>query len=200
LSISAENLVDTTIVATHNARGRGGRAMAKRRGDHDGGPGGLAGELKKRRPFESPEQEAALNLMRTADWLALAFGRLFRAHGLSAPQYNVLRILRGEGAPLPSLEIAARMVTGVPDITRLIDRLEGAGLVARRRCEEDRRVVYVALTDAGTAALAALDEPVLALHRTLLGHLGRDDLQALSRLLESARQGGRDDDRPAAQS
>jgi DNA-binding MarR family transcriptional regulator len=180
------NLVDTTIGGTHNAR-REGDAMAKRGG---GEPGGLAGEIKKRRPFAHPEQEAALNLMRTADWLGLAFGRLFRQHGLSAPQYNVLRILRGEGAPLPSLEIAARMVTGVPDITRLIDRLEGAGLVARRRCDEDRRVVYVALTDAGVAALATLDGPVLELHRTLLGHLRREDLEALSRLLVLARQGG----------
>jgi MarR family transcriptional regulator, 2-MHQ and catechol-resistance regulon repressor len=162
--------------------------MARRRVRGEG-PGGLAAELKKRRPFEHPEQEAALNLMRTADWLGLEFGRLFRQHGLSAPQYNVLRILRGEGAPLPSLEIAARMVTGVPDITRLIDRLEGAGLVARKRCEEDRRVVYVALTDAGAAALEGLDGPVLDLHRRLLGHLGREDLATLSRLLVEARRG-----------
>lgn len=165
--------------------------MAKRRREGEG-PGGLAGELKKRRPFQHPEQEAALNLMRTADWLGLEFGRLFRQHGLSAPQYNVLRILRGEAAPLPSLEIAARMVTGVPDITRLIDRLEGAGLVARRRCEEDRRVVFVALTDTGVAAVAKLDEPVLALHRKLLGHLGRADLETLSRLLVAARRGAQE--------
>ena len=165
--------------------------MGKRRQEGEA-PGGLAGELKKRRPFEHPEQEAALNLMRTADWLGLEFGRLFRQHGLSGPQYNVLRILRGEAAPLPSLEIAARMVTGVPDITRLIDRLEGAGLVARRRCEEDRRVVFVALTDAGSAAVAGLDEPVLDLHRRLLGHLGRDELETLNRLLVATRHGGRE--------
>lgn len=151
--------------------------------------GGLAAELKKRRPFEHPEQEAALNLMRTADWLSLAFGRLFRQHGLSAPQYNVLRILRGEGQPLPSLEIASRMVTGVPDITRLIDRLEGAGLVSRRRCEADRRVVYVALTEAGADSVASLDKPVLALHQQLLGHLDRESLATLNRLLVEARRG-----------
>lgn len=151
--------------------------------------GGLAAEVKKRRPFEHPEQEAALNLMRTADWLSLEFGRLFRQHGLSAPQYNILRILRGEGQPLPSLEIGSRMVTGVPDVTRLIDRLESAGLVARRRCESDRRVVYIALTEAGAATTAALDKPVLQLHRQLLGHLDRESLATLNRLLVEARRG-----------
>ncbi len=153
---------------------------------------GLASELKKRRPFEHPEQEAALNLMRTADWLSLEFGRLFRQHGLSAPQYNILRILRGESRALPSLEIGSRMVTGVPDVTRLIDRLEGAGLVARRRCEEDRRVVYVELTASGAAMVASLDGPVLELHKRLLGHLDRESLAALSRLLVEARRGSRE--------
>src|SRR6516164_3994660 len=107
----------------------------------------LQHELKKKRPFESPEQEATLELLRTSDQLQIRFARLFREHGLTPSQYNVLRILRGEGGPLPMLEIASRTITVAPGITGLIDRLEQAGLVNRVRCDTDRRVIYVALTD-----------------------------------------------------
>ena len=104
-------------------------------------PGGqLHSELRKRGPFDSIEQEAILNLIRTSDQFQNRFGRLFRKFGLTASQYNILRILRGEGKPLPSLEIADRMIQVVPAITGLIDRLEKSGMVQRRRCEEDRRV------------------------------------------------------------
>src|SRR5260370_8059030 len=84
----------------------------------------LQPELKKQRPFESPEREAALSVLRTSDQLSIRFARLFREHGLTPSQYNVLRILRGEGAPLPILEVASRTITVVPGITGLIDRLE----------------------------------------------------------------------------
>src|SRR5271165_5520886 len=125
----------------------------------------LQHELKKKRPFESPQQEAALSILRTSDQLQIRFARLFREYGLTPSQYNVLRILRGEGKPLPILEIAERTVTVVPGITGLIDRLEQAGFAERHRCEKDRRVIYVALTDHGIKALADLDEPLIALHR-----------------------------------
>jgi DNA-binding MarR family transcriptional regulator len=147
----------------------------------------LQHELKKKRPFESPEQEAALSVLRTGDQLQICFARLLREHGLTPSQYNVLRILRGEGQPLPILEVASRTITVVPGITGLIDRLERAGFVSRVRCEEDRRVIYVALSDRGTEALAALDEPMSALHHRLLGHLSRAELAELIRLLEKAR-------------
>src|SRR5437762_10823281 len=119
----------------------------------------LQHELKKKRPFESPQEEALLSVVRTSDQLQIRSARLLREHGLTPSQYNVLRILRGEGKPLPILEIAARTITVVPGITGLIDRLEQAGFVNRVRCETDRRVFYVALADKGTAALAALDGP-----------------------------------------
>jgi DNA-binding MarR family transcriptional regulator len=147
----------------------------------------LQHELKKRRPFESPEQEAAVSILRTSDQLQIRFARLFREYGLTPSQYNVLRILRGEGQPLPILEIASRTITVVPGITGLIDRLEQAGFVNRLRCEEDRRVIYVALTDQGTKTLADLDEPLLALHRKLLGHLSQTEMKELIRLLEKVR-------------
>ena len=149
--------------------------------------GRLQRELKKRRPFDSPEQEAALNIARTADRFGICFARLFREFGLTPSQYNVLRILRGEGKPLPILEIASRTITVVPGITGLIDRLEQAGFVHRVRCETDRRVIYVALADQGTRALAALDEPLAALHQKLLGQLTQAELKELIRLLAKVR-------------
>src|SRR5215467_1927931 len=118
----------------------------------------LQHELKKRRPFESPEQEAALSVLRTSDQLQIRFARLLREHGLTPSQYNVLRILRGEGKRLPILEIANRTITVVPGITGLIDRLEQAGFVSRLRCDRDRRVIYVMLTEHGSQSLATLDE------------------------------------------
>lgn len=150
-------------------------------------PPKLQSEIKKKRPFESPEQEAALGLLRTSDQLQIQFARLFREFGLTPSQYNVLRILRGEGEPLPILEIAARTVTVVPGITGLIDRLEQAGFVKRVRCETDRRVIYVALTDRATQTLADLDGPLIALHRKLFGHLSPAEVARLIRLLEKVR-------------
>ena len=121
--------------------------------------------------------------------MQLRFSRLLREFGLSSPtQYNILRILRGEGKPLPILEIASRTVTVVPGITGLIDRLEQAGFVQRLRCERDRRVIYVVLTDQGIKTLADLDEPLRALHHKLIGHLTQSDLKDLVRLLEKRRR------------
>lgn len=149
--------------------------------------GRLQRELRKRQPFESLEVEAILNILRTGDQFQNRFGRLFRQYGLTTSQYNVLRILRGEGQPLPSLEIAQRMVQAVPAITGLIDRLEKQELVRRRRCAEDRRVVYVELTRKAIQLLEKIDEPDLQLHQQLIGHLTRKELQELCRLLEKAR-------------
>lgn len=150
--------------------------------------GGLQREIKKKRPFESAEQEAVLNVMRTSDRFDIQFFRLFREHGLTGSQYNVLRILRGEGRPMPSLEVADRMLSAMPGITGLVDRLETLGLVTRERCTEDRRVVYVAITKQGLDILAKLDAPVAELHEKLVGHLTKAELKELSRLLEKARR------------
>jgi DNA-binding MarR family transcriptional regulator len=147
----------------------------------------LQHELKKKRPFESPEQEAALSVLRTSDQFEIRLARLLREYGLTPSQYNILRILRGEGKPLPILEIASRTITVVPGITGLIDRLEQAGFVNRLRCDKDRRVIYVALTDQGITTLANLDEPLAEFHRKLLGHLSGVELKELIRLLEKVR-------------
>lgn len=148
---------------------------------------GLGDEIKKRNPFDCLEQEVALNLARTVDRQQAGFARLFKTHGITGAQYNVLRILRGAVEPLPCQEIAGRMITQLPDITRLVDRLEEAGLVARSRTPEDRRLVLTTITEAGLRLLAALDGPVVGLHREQLGHLSRDELAELNRLLVKAR-------------
>src|SRR6266436_6714375 len=137
----------------------------------------LQHELKKKRAFESPQEEALLSVVRTSDRLQIRCARLLREHGLTPSQYNVLRILRGAGQPLPILEIASRTITVVPGITGLIDRLEQAGFVNRVRCEQDRRVIYVALANKGTRTLATLDAPLVSLHRKLLGHLSKAELK-----------------------
>ncbi|MCG8649225.1 MAG: MarR family transcriptional regulator [Pirellulales bacterium] len=147
----------------------------------------LQRELKKKRPFSTAEEEAHLNLLRTGDRLQNRFGRLFRTFGLTPSQYNVLRILRGEGKPMPSLEIADRMVQVVPAITGLIDRLEKQSLVQRKRCPDDRRIVHVQLTAKAKSLLARIDQPLADLQHQLLGHMNKRELTELPRLLEKAR-------------
>ena len=112
-----------------------------------------------------------LNLVRTNDRFQFRVRPAVPGVWPDPSQYNVLRILRGEGKPLPILEIADRMIAAVPGITGLIDRLEAMGLVARDRSTEDRRVVYVAITPKGLDLLDQLDRPVAALHKRLIGHL-----------------------------
>ena len=155
----------------------------------------LQKELKKKEAFVCPEEELYLNILRTGDRLQIRFERLFRDYGLTPAQYNILRILRGAGEPLPILEVASRTITAVPGITGLIDRLEKAAFVERRRCTDDRRVVRVAITGQGLKTLAQLDAPILELHRNLVGHLSRDEKNEAIRILEKCRA-GLDDDHP----
>lgn len=151
----------------------------------------LQREVQKRRPFTNPAQEAYLSIQRTASILASDFQRLLKPHGLSEATYNVLRILRGaleDGGSRTCSEIGEHMVTPVPDVTRLVDRLETRGLVKRKRDLEDRRIVRVAITDAGLEILAALDEQVLGAHMHQLGHMSEADLARLIVLLAKVRQ------------
>jgi MarR family transcriptional regulator, 2-MHQ and catechol-resistance regulon repressor len=151
-------------------------------------PSRLQRELKKRGPFASSEQEVILNIARTGDQLLVRVERLLREYGLTGSQYNVLRILRGEGRPLQMAEIAGRMIQAVPGITGLIDRLEGAGFVRRQRATEDRRVIFVEITASALAVLGRLDEPLVALEKKLIGGLTQAEQRDLNRLLEKIRE------------
>jgi len=135
----------------------------------------------------SPEETAFLDLFRTCDLLSRGPAEVLKTEDLSPTQYNVLRILRGAPKGLPCGEIAGRMITRDPDITRLLDRLAKRGLIARRRETRDRRVVLTKIAPEGLEVLARLDGPIQQSHRQQLGHLGRERLKKLADLLEAAR-------------
>lgn len=135
----------------------------------------------------SPEETAFLDLWKTTDLLARYPAQVLKAEDLSATQYNVLRILRGAPDGLACGEIGNRMISRDPDITRLLDRLEKRGLIARCREASDRRSVQARITAAGLALLERLDEPVQAAHRKQLGHLGARQLKQLGELLSECR-------------
>jgi MarR family transcriptional regulator, organic hydroperoxide resistance regulator len=154
----------------------------------------LQEELQQKRPFASRRQEALLAVMKTADVVRRQIASLLESHGVTLQQYNVLRILRGAGAKgLPTLSIGQRLIEQTPGVTRLVDRMEGRGWVSRKRCTEDRRVVYACITEEGLHLLATLD-PVLTKYETNSAPLLSDeDLAALIKLLERMRADGNDD-------
>jgi DNA-binding MarR family transcriptional regulator len=140
------------------------------------------------RRFDSPAQEAFLNLWRTYDRLHLVEEELFGRYDLTPQQYNALRLLRGEDdKKLATLALASRLVSRAPDITRLLDKLEERGLIQRERPSDNRRVVLIGLTPAGRTLLADLDTQVRACHERQLGHLPQEELRQLIALLQAAR-------------
>jgi len=142
---------------------------------------------RKTRRAGGPEEAAFLDLLRTTDILSRGLVGVLRSEDLSSTQYNVLRILRGAPDGLPCGEIAGRMITRDPDVTRLLDRLEKRKLITRSRETRDRRTVMGRISPEGLKLLARLDEPVQAAHRKQLGHLGRERLRALAELLRVSR-------------
>jgi DNA-binding MarR family transcriptional regulator len=139
----------------------------------------------RRRPG-NPEESVFLDLLRTTDMLTRGMIGVLKKEDLSMTQYNVLRILRGAPEGLPCGEVANRMITRDPDITRLLDRLEKRGLISRARETRDRRMVMARITPQGLKLLGRLDEPVQEAHRKQLGHLGRERLRTLTALLHAA--------------
>jgi DNA-binding MarR family transcriptional regulator len=150
--------------------------------------GRVQAEIKQKKPFRLREEEAFVNVQRTADALLQGLAETLKPAGLSATQYNVLRILRGaEPKGLACREIGERMVTRDPDVTRLLDRLEDRGLVTRTRDRGDRRVITTRITDDGLRILGELEAPIADMHTRQLGHLGAARLRTLIDLLERAR-------------
>jgi DNA-binding MarR family transcriptional regulator len=151
----------------------------------------LQEDLRQRKAFTSLQQEAFLNVLRTSSRLTDSLEDLLRPYGLSSTQFNVLRILRGsEPDGLCRNELRDRMLTRMPDMTRLLDRMEEAGLVTRSREREDRRMVLTRITVAGQELLQELERPVIELHRKQLGRLSDEQLRSLIDLLTLAREGG----------
>jgi DNA-binding MarR family transcriptional regulator len=150
--------------------------------------GSLQHEIGKKQPFSSPEEEAALSLMRTADRLMGYCDSQLKSVALTSTQYNVLRILRGMSPePISCQEIARRMITRDADLTRLLDRLECRGLLARGRQSGDRRVVHIQITPSGLELLARLDQVMTEMNRGVFGDFPRRQLADLIAILEQVR-------------
>lgn len=145
-------------------------------------------ELKQSKPFKCLEEEAYLNITRTAALLDHALAQALKPFGITPTQYNVLRILRGAGpGGLCRNEIGERLVTAVPDVTRLLDRMEEMALIERQRSATDRRYVSTRLSRQGVELVNTLDARIGAIHRERLGHLNRTRLRELCDLLTAAR-------------
>lgn len=130
-----------------------------------------------------------LAIMRTSDLLENRLARLLRNHGLTLSQYNVLRILRGEGKPMPCLEVAERMIQVAPAITRVVDQLLKLNLISKTQSTEDRRVFAIELKPTAESLLEELDRPVLDLHAALFASVDKADQKSLIRILQGVRAG-----------
>lgn len=151
----------------------------------------LQQDLRQTKPFSSLQQEAYLSVVRTSSTLTDMVEDLLKPFGISGTQYNVLRILRGAGDEgLCRNELRDRMLTRMPDMTRLLDRMEEAGLVTRSRERDDRRMVLTRITARGRELLSQLDRPMNDLHRKQLAQLDDDQLRSLIDLLTLVRQSG----------
>ncbi|HVW78428.1 MAG TPA: MarR family transcriptional regulator [Alloacidobacterium sp.] len=149
----------------------------------------LQEEIKQTRPFATIEEEALLNVRRTSDRLQYYIQQLVKPYGITPTQYNVLRILRGAGnGGLRCSDIGERLVSSDPDITRLLGRLQKQKLIRRKRDPKDRRVIYASITTQGRNLLEEMDPVVTQAGKDVLGHMGREKLEALVSLLEEARQ------------
>ena len=151
-------------------------------------PGRIQRELQQRRPVDRIEVEAWLNIHRTADLLTQCLLEVLRPYELTPTQYNVLRILRGAGDDGATCkDIACRMITRDPDITRLLDRLDKRALITRSRAAGDRRFVSIHITDDGLRVLTQLDGPIIELTGRTIGHLGAQRAETLIAALEDIR-------------
>jgi DNA-binding MarR family transcriptional regulator len=148
----------------------------------------LRAELKQKKPFGSLREEAALSIMRTAAEIEHGGESVLKPCGITATQYNVLRILRGaEPTGLCRAEISDRLVRRVPDVTRLLDRLEDMHLIERSRGGDDRRYVTTRITRQGLNLLGDLQPIVEELHQAQLGHMSDAQLKSLIELLGAVR-------------
>ena len=149
----------------------------------------LQRELKQSKPFKTPAHEAVVALLRTTDLVRRHFTDVFGPHEITAPQYNVLRILRGAGEDgLPTTEVGERLLEHSPGITRMMDRLERRGWVERERCHEDRRRVWCRITAEGLRLLAEADEVVHQADGEAMRGLSESEQRELVRLLGRVRE------------
>lgn len=142
------------------------------------------------RGYASRSEEAAVRLMRVAGMLQVRIGRVLKHYGLSPATHDILTVLRDAGGTLASRRVAEAISTAAPDLTRLVQRLEKAGLVTRGRDAGDKRVVVVTLTDAGRGKLDAVAGPISSLHKQVMGRLKKGERKDLVRILTALEADG----------
>ena len=151
----------------------------------------LQDEIKQKKPFARPEVEGLLSVLRTSALLEHALGQALKPFGLTHTQYNVLRILRGAGRDgLCGREVGERLVSPVPDVSRLLDRLSEESLVERHRDPGDRRHVRATLTAEGERTLDEATPVLEELQTRWFGDLDRERLRALIGALGEVRAAG----------
>lgn len=149
----------------------------------------LQDEIKQTKPFRSVEEEAYLSLVRTAAMLEHSLAQALKDFDITPTQYNVLSILRGSGAQgLCRNEVGCRLVTAMPDVTRLLDRMEDMGLIVRERGTKDRRKVATRLTKKGIDLVNKLDAKVLEAHTRQFRGVDRKSLKELIAVLGDLRE------------
>jgi DNA-binding MarR family transcriptional regulator len=148
----------------------------------------LQDELKQTKPWSCLEEEALLNIARTSAVVEHTLGQVLKRFAITSTQYNILRILRGAGrAGLCRNEVGERLVRSVPDVTRLLDRMEEMELIDRTRDGSDRRFVTTRITAKGLALVDELDAPLQEFQRDILAHMDEHQLRTLIALLETVR-------------
>ena len=151
-------------------------------------PTTLREELQQNKPFTSLQEEAMLNIVRTSAVLMDRVEQMLRPYGITATQYNVLRILRGsEPDGLCRNDLRDRMLTRMPDVTRLLDRMEEAGLVERERGSEDRRLVTTRITKKAAELLSTLDGMVVTLQQQPFAGVSDEQIQSMIDVLTTIR-------------
>jgi DNA-binding MarR family transcriptional regulator len=144
-------------------------------------------EIKQTRPFRTRAQEAVVALMRTASVVRRRFDALVQGENITHQQYNVLRILRGAKSPLPTMEIAERLIEQTPGITRHVNNLEEQGLIRREQWAGDRRQVLCQITPAGLRLLERLDEPFAQVEDAIAAPLDERQLEEFLEALDAIR-------------
>lgn len=134
--------------------------------------------------FKSNKVKALINIKYTANWLSSKETEFFKPYGISPQQYNILRILRGAAKPVKVQLIKERMIERAPNATRLMDKLCDKKLIERERCEHDRRVVYINISDIGLKLLSKIDEQN---NKSFLDNLTEEEAKTLSDLLDKIR-------------
>ena len=152
-------------------------------------PKGLQAEIKQSIPFRSPATEAMLSILRTAAVIEHRMGEVLKEFGITGPQHNVLRILRGAGSQgLCGREIGERMIARVPDVPRMLDRMAAMKLISRERDPEDRRHVTARITQKGLDLLTQVDPAIDRAERERFSQLEAKEIQGLIDGLAAVRE------------